>query len=54
MRRSDNSNNDGTFDPDQMMARIDQLQVQEKMPSPEQFLKALQEAIAEEKAERAT
>lgn len=51
MRRSDNSHNDGTFDPDQMMARVDQLQVQDKLPAPEEFLRALAEAVIEQEQE---
>lgn len=39
------------FGPDQMMARIDQLQVQDKLPAPEEFLRALAEAVIEQEQE---
>lgn len=45
---------DRPFDPNVMQKRVDRLKREGKLPSPEQFLKVLQEAILEEKAQRKT
>lgn len=42
------------FNPDEMMARVERLKREGRLPSPDQFLKALQEAILEEKVQRKT
>lgn len=44
--------NDGTFDPNEMQKRVDRLKKDGRLPLPEEFLKALQEAILETDIEK--
>lgn len=49
MRTNDN---DRPFDPNETLERVERLKVEGRLPAPDQFLKALQEAILETDIEK--
>lgn len=46
------NNDDRPFNPDKMLERVERLKAEGRFPAPDQFLKALQEAILETDIEK--